>query len=200
MCYVARVHDEQSTGDEFARLLLAVQQRAGLSDQAIGDAAGVNRSQVWRWTHAGSVPKYEPVRRLAAWLAAERPEVAEAAAKLLPAAGYEAAPGDSHADSSDVPISEELRAAGQDRADEIQDLLTAAAIRTGNPDPPGDEIFEPGSWDAQTWDRLRAPLPATQRRLWMIALSVRPEGGRQGRQHGAAAGLTSPEAALARGQ
>jgi transcriptional regulator with XRE-family HTH domain len=83
------VHDAPS---EFARLLAEIKRDAGLTDQAVADAAGVDRSQAWRWAH-GSAPGYEPVRRLAAWLIAERPRAAAAARALLPAAGYETPPG-----------------------------------------------------------------------------------------------------------
>jgi transcriptional regulator with XRE-family HTH domain len=90
MCYVASVHAAPS---EFARLLGEIKRDAGLSDQAVADAAGIDRSQAWRWANAGSKPGYEPVRRLAAWLVAERPHVASAALALLPAAGFETPPG-----------------------------------------------------------------------------------------------------------
>ena len=92
VCYVAAMHPTQNEGGEFARLLAGIQKRTGLSDQAIADVTGVNRSQVWRWTHSGSAPGYEPVRRLAAWLIDERPEVTDAASRLLAAAGYEVPP------------------------------------------------------------------------------------------------------------
>lgn len=102
------------------------------------------------------------------------------------------------ADPADVPVPEEEREAAQPFADEIHGRLLTAAARTGNPDPPGDEIFEPGSWDAQSWDRLRRQWPPL-RRLWIIALAAIPDSGQPGRRHGSAAGLTSPEAALDRG-
>jgi transcriptional regulator with XRE-family HTH domain len=88
-CNTVRVHDTLS---EFARLLGEIKRDAGLSDQAVADAAGIDRSQAWRWANAGSKPRYEPVRRLAAWLVAERPHVAAAALGLLPAAGFETPP------------------------------------------------------------------------------------------------------------
>lgn len=90
VCYVAAVHE---TPSEFARLLGEIKSAAGLSDQQVGEAAGVDRSQVWRWANAGGKPGYEPVRRLAAWLLAERPAAAAMALALLPAAGFETPPG-----------------------------------------------------------------------------------------------------------
>jgi len=90
MCYVASVHDAPT---EFARLLAGIKRDAGLSDQDVAAAAGIDRSQAWRWANTGSKPGYEPVRRLAAWLLAERPRVAAAALSLLPAAGFETPPG-----------------------------------------------------------------------------------------------------------
>lgn len=90
VCYVAAMHSAPES--EFARILTGIEERTGLSHQRIAEAAGVDRSQVWRWVSSGSKPGYEPVRRLAAWLIAERPEVAAEAARLLPAAGYETPP------------------------------------------------------------------------------------------------------------
>jgi len=89
VCYVAPVHE---TPSEFARLLQEIKRDAGLSDQQVADAAGIDRSQAWRWANAGAKPGYEPVRRLAAWLVAERPSAATAALNLLPAAGFETPP------------------------------------------------------------------------------------------------------------
>lgn len=86
------MHAEQSGSGEFARLLAGIQERAGLSLPRIAEIAGVDRSQAWRWINSGATPGYEPVRRLAEYLIAERPEVAEAASRLLAAAGY--APSD----------------------------------------------------------------------------------------------------------
>jgi len=77
---------------EFARLLGEIKRDAGLNDQAVADAAGIDRSQAWRWANTAARPGYEPVRRLAAWLLAERPRVAAAALGLLPAAGFETPP------------------------------------------------------------------------------------------------------------
>lgn len=96
-----------------------------------------------------------------------------------------------------VPVPEELREAAQPYADEIQARLLAAAARTGTEDPPGDEVFGPGSWEAQSWDLFRRQFPSTLRRLWIIAAASVPDDRAPGR-HGTAAGLTA-EAALDRG-
>lgn len=96
----------------------------------------------------------------------------------------------------DLPVPEGDREAAKPIADEMQELLLAAVARTGNPDPPGDEIFPAGSQSARSWDRLRRDLPATRRRLWMIALLAAPDSSPAVRRHGTAAGLTAPEAAL----
>jgi transcriptional regulator with XRE-family HTH domain len=86
------VHPTQPDQGEFARLLASIQERAGLSYQQVADAAGVNRSQAWRWINARSAPGYEHVRRLAAHLVAAYPQLADDAAALLPAAGYQTPP------------------------------------------------------------------------------------------------------------
>ena len=77
----------------FRSLLGDIKRDAGLTDQAVADAAGIDRSQAWRWANTAAKPGYEPVRRLAAWLVAERPRVAADALGLLPAAGFETPPG-----------------------------------------------------------------------------------------------------------
>jgi transcriptional regulator with XRE-family HTH domain len=89
VCYVASVHHD---GAELARLLREVKDAAGLTDQDVADAAGVDRSQAWRWSRGTGRPGYEPLRRLTAWLTGNRPAVAGLALRLLPAAGYETEP------------------------------------------------------------------------------------------------------------
>jgi len=86
------MHPTQPERSEFAHLLAGIQERVHLSYQQVADAAGVNRSQVWRWVNSGSAPGYEAVRLLAAHLIAEYPKVADDAARLLPAAGYQTPP------------------------------------------------------------------------------------------------------------
>ena len=100
------MHPTQPGHGELARLLAEIQQRTGLSYQGLADAAGVNRSQVWRWVKAGSTPGYEPLRQLAAHLLAERPEVADMATALLPAAGYETPPVTAEPESAPTPAPE----------------------------------------------------------------------------------------------
>jgi len=89
VCYVASVHDD---GAELARLLKEAKAAAGLTDSDIADAAGVDRSQAWRWAKGTGRPGYEPLRRLTAWLIENRPAVSGLALRLLPAAGYETEP------------------------------------------------------------------------------------------------------------
>lgn len=141
MCYVASVHEVPS---EFARLLAEIKRDAGLSDQAIADAAGVDRSQAWRWANASARPGYEPVRRLAAWITAERPRIADLGAALLPAAGFgapPAAPPAIAAPPSPAPDSAQVRAylyAALDAANRplaAQVLAEVAAARRQWPGP-----------------------------------------------------------------
>jgi hypothetical protein len=56
-------------------------------------------------------------------------------------------------------------------------------------DPPGGQLFDPGSWEAQTWERMRRSWPDPWRRLWLIAATLGTENKESARQHGAAAGL-----------
>lgn len=139
------------TPSEFARLLGEIKRDAGLSDQAVADASGVDRSQVWRWANRGAKPGYEPVRRLAAWLVAERPYVTAAALGLLPAAGFDTPPGMVPPTPAGSPPAPPDTAAGQLRAHlraaldaanrpfRDQVLAEAAAARArhdGDGDPP----------------------------------------------------------------
>src|SRR6185312_7060734 len=172
------MHPTQN-GGEFARLLTAIQERTGMSDQAIGDVAGVNRSQVWRWTHSGSAPGYEPVRRLAAWLAAERPEVADMAVQLLPAAGYAAPFSDadetrrespvrfqgpllSEPGSLPFPVDRDMAARSAPHIAEINGRLAVWARgewqRRGEAAigaiPDGETLFPDRPQDARVWDAM----------------------------------------------
>jgi transcriptional regulator with XRE-family HTH domain len=166
VCYVARVQSSDPGRDAFAALLTAIQKRTGLSDQAIASAAGVSRSQVWRWVHAASVPGYEPVRRLAAYLLAERPEVAEMAAGLLPAAGYETPPSETDG-----------RPAGWLSAEEEQRAWPFASVILARRDslrdqgvkaPTGSQLFPHDQRSAEVWDKQRGNL-GDLGTVWLIA-------------------------------
>ena len=139
VCYVAAMHPTQNEGGEFARLLAGIQKRTGLSDQAIADVTGVNRSQVWRWTHSGSAPGYEPVRRLAAWLIDERPEVTDAASRLLAAAGYEVPPTAIPPDSSGTYA--EVDEVGAMLYQPVIRLRLADLAKDGDMRPSGEALF-----------------------------------------------------------
>ncbi len=161
------MHAEPDNG-EFARILAAIQQRTGLSHQRIADAAGVDRSQVWRWVRAGSNPGYEPVRRLAAWLIAERPEVADAAAQLLPAAGYETAPGVAAPADGWTPTLDAAKVRqARPHADRIWQRLRELALQ-GIAEPSGEQMFGPGTLDAADWDRATG-LKAEEK-VWLVAI------------------------------
>ena len=133
-CYVALVHPTQPEQSEFARLLAGIQKDAKLSYQQVADAAGVNRSQVWRWINAGSAPGYEPVRRLAAHFIAAYPQLADAASGLLPAAGYQTPPVSAEPVTSAGSITLPSLAATGDAepaaedADEVTRAVVVAAI------------------------------------------------------------------------
>jgi transcriptional regulator with XRE-family HTH domain len=165
---------------EFARLLADMQRDTpGLSYQKLADAAGVHRSQVWRWINANSTPGYEPVRRLASWLTEHYPHLADTAARLLPAAGYGAPdeptlPGIPAAGASTGPDPIAVRI-GQAIADELKRIAAGiqaeidAARRAGIPDP---DIFE-DPFERNLW--LTELTPEDQRVLAIAALrSVRP--------------------------
>jgi transcriptional regulator with XRE-family HTH domain len=142
-CYVASVHPTQPGQGEFARLLASIQERAGLSYQQVADAAGVNRSQVWRWVNTGSAPGYEPVRLLAAHLIAAHPQLADDAAKLLPAAGYQIPPVTvEHAAAPEQPS--ETPAA--DSGDDVTGAVVAALF---------------GPKERKIWAHIRRTLEAT---------------------------------------
>jgi transcriptional regulator with XRE-family HTH domain len=166
VCYVARVQSSDPGRDAFAALLTAIQKRTGLSDQAIASAAGVSRSQVWRWVHAASAPGYEPIRRLAAYLLAERPEVAEMAAGLLPAAGYETPPS-----GSDARPEGWLTAEEEQRAWPFASVILARrdSLRDqGIKSPSGDQLFPHDRRSAEVWDKQRGNL-GDLGAVWLIA-------------------------------
>jgi len=204
------MHEEQSGRGEFGRLLAGILERTGLTLQQAADVAGVNRSQVWRWVNSGSVPKYEPVRRLAAYLMAERPEVADRAAALLPAAGYETPPAsESHlltlpritepgrAAPPAPPgfVTDEIKEEARPFADEIWERLwmlagNRAPDPTGDgqpPDPGGAALFGEGTHDQFAWDSAAPYRPLAK--TWFLAVlrSRREAAGDQ--EQGTGAGL-----------
>jgi transcriptional regulator with XRE-family HTH domain len=74
---------------------LAALSDAGITQSRMGRLAGVNRSQVNRWSRGENRPGYDPVRRLAAALFPQFPVLAE---ELVEASGYAwAEPGDAPA-------------------------------------------------------------------------------------------------------
>jgi Helix-turn-helix domain len=132
------MHPTQPEQGEFARLLASIQERAGLSYQQVADAAGVNRSQAWRWVNSGSAPGYEHVRRLAAHLVAAHPQLADAAAGLLPAAGYRIPPVSAEPAATPEP-------ATPDSGDDAAGAVVAGNVSTAV---------------------IRAAVPATVRAIW----------------------------------
>lgn len=90
-----------------------------------------------------------------------------------------------------IPVPAELRDAARPYAVKYHRLYVEAVARTGSTDPPGDEVFEPHSWGAQSWDLFRRQFPDTLRRLGIIAGASVPDDRAPGRQHGTAAGLTA---------
>lgn len=174
MCYVARVHDDgpgPGDGPDFASLLRALKAAAGLSDQAVADAAGVDRSQAWRWANAGGRPGYEPARRLAAWIIANRPALAADALALLPAAGYETPPGmappapQPPAPAATAPAGPDVRthlyaaidAANQPLREQVAAEIRDARARWAGPGAPPAALFladpvEQAIWEHPDWD------------------------------------------------
>ena len=132
-CYVALVHPTQPEQSDFARLLAGIQKDAHLSYQQVADVAGVNRSQVWRWVNTGSAPGYEPVRRLAAHLVAAYPQLADAAAALLPAAGYQTPPVGAEPVTATGSISLPSPAVAGDVTEDADDVTRAVIIAAIGP-------------------------------------------------------------------
>lgn len=164
VCYVAAMHDDQPGTGEFGRILAVIQKRTGLSHQDIADVTGVNRSQVWRWVNSGSAPGYEPIRRLVAYLLAERPEVTEAAGQLLPAAGYETPPGDSFSYARlNTDVARHLAA--------VKAAIADAVMKNSGKPLTGTLVFPRDPKSAETWDALAQigwPLETTAAALAVI--------------------------------
>jgi transcriptional regulator with XRE-family HTH domain len=164
------VHPTEPDQGEFARALARIQKRTGFSDQRIADAAGVNRSQVWRWLHAGSAPGYEPVRRVAAHVTAERPDLAADAASLLPAAGYDAPPAgppdEPHrprlpAEIDPGPELDKYELAVRREVDRATEEFGWAAT--------GAQVFPASEQEQRIWDS-NYPLRTRAQRIGLIAL------------------------------
>jgi transcriptional regulator with XRE-family HTH domain len=72
-------------------LIEAITAATGLTQRQLAELADVSHSQVSRWKDGSHQPNYASIRRLAARLLAEYPQVAALATELLPAAGYDVA-------------------------------------------------------------------------------------------------------------
>lgn len=190
-------------------LIEAARQAAGMSAREAARRAGISEGW-WRQVVRGyqTVPGggYGPVRGPSATIArmaiaaggitpeqmkdqGQRPDAAAAMEMIRT---VRAAAG---SESEAAPIAGEARVAAQPYADAIEDRYDAAVVRTGNPDPPGSEIFGASDlgpadpWAAEAWERLRHRHPSVLRRIWIIASATVPEEGEPGREHGSAAGL-----------
>jgi hypothetical protein len=97
-----------------------------------------------------------------------------------------------------IPVPDEVREAARPYAVKFHRLYIRAVARTCSEDPPGDQVFDPGTWEATSWDLFRRQFPDTMQRLGIIA-GASASGARAPGQHGTAAGLTAEEAALDRG-
>ena len=202
MCYVAAMHPTQNGDVDFGTLLAGIQERTGLTHQAIADIAGVNRSQVWRWVNSGSAPGYEPVRRLAAWIVREFPALADDAIDLLTAAGYESPP------PALLPAAEATaRQAGIDPHDPddpflrpVREEIEAAEKIHGRGNATGSQIFygtpsasyEAGIWDDQRLTRESKIIGIASLRAWR----ARDEAGRRNHGRSGRAGLALVTLAL----
>jgi transcriptional regulator with XRE-family HTH domain len=129
----------------------------------------------------------------------ERPDAAEIPAGTT---RHDDPPAPLPADDTDlmqmIPMPEELREAARPYAVKFHRLYVEAVARTGSTDPPGDEVFEPRSWEAQSWDMFRRQFPDTLRRLGIIAGASLPDDRSPGQRHDSAAGLTASGVALER--
>lgn len=71
----------------FARTIKVLKD-SGLTATDLASLAGVNRSQVSRWSSGAHRPGYDPLKRLSEGLLARRPDLRDAVAALVDAAAY----------------------------------------------------------------------------------------------------------------
>ena len=71
----------------FARTIKVLKD-SGLTATDLASLAGVSRPQVSRWSSGAHRPGYDPLKRLAAALLGQRPDLRSAVAALVTAAGY----------------------------------------------------------------------------------------------------------------
>lgn len=88
-CYLACM--QRMDGRRLAELTRYILEDTGLSQRGLARLAGVSESQVSRWLHGDTQPKYETVQALATALARDYPGLAGVVPDLFAAAGYEGA-------------------------------------------------------------------------------------------------------------
>lgn len=71
----------------FARTIKVLKD-SGLTATDLASLAGVSRPQVSRWSSGAHRPGYDPLKRLAEALISQRPDLRDAVAALVDAAGY----------------------------------------------------------------------------------------------------------------
>lgn len=98
---------------------------------------------MWRWINTRSAPGYEPVRRLAAHLLAEYPQLADDIAGLLPAAGYQTPPA-----TAESPAAPALSAVPDtDPGDDVREAVVTALY---------------GPAERRIWAHIRRHLESTE--------------------------------------
>lgn len=91
----------------FARTIKVLKD-SGLTATDLATLAGVSRPQVSRWSSGAHRPGYDPLKRLSEALISQRPDLRDAVATLVTAAGYPGIAADLGITDPAPPASEEM--------------------------------------------------------------------------------------------
>lgn len=87
-CYGACVHTTEWDRDLLQKTLQKIMKHASLSQAAVGELAGRDRTMANRWLSGRHQPAYDAASRFANAITSHHPEIADLAEQFMAAAGY----------------------------------------------------------------------------------------------------------------
>ena len=150
-CYGACVHTPEWDSDLLRATLKDIMDRANLTQAAVGELAGRDRTMANRWLKGLHQPNFEAASRFTAAVRARRPDLGDLVDTFMRAAGYGGPPSTATpATSASGPAHETLEAL-RERAQKLNQSLGELLVDEGLADPyelhipdalPPDEMIE----------------------------------------------------------
>lgn len=131
------MHTTEWNREELRNTLQQIMERADLSQTAVGELAGRNRSMANRWLSGQSRPTYEAAVKFAAAVGQQHPALADLVDRFVRAAGYQppGTPEASPAEADDMHLVaarllDQLRAVAGKEEKSIGDILVERGLAT----------------------------------------------------------------------